>query len=59
MNTHSVRGIVEYWHINTSLPCSIFEKLHIIRNRFVQDPLVVVRPLATQFVFDLETSVSL
>lgn len=55
--TYSVWGVVENRNVNTSIPGGFFEKLHVVCSRFVQNSLIIVLPLTTQLVFDLNMSV--
>jgi hypothetical protein len=48
---------VKNGNVNTGISSGVFEKLHIICSRLVQNSLVIVLPLATQFIFDLNMSV--
>lgn len=57
--SHSIGGVVEDGYVDTSVSCRILQELHVIRSRFVQDPFVIILPLATQLVLDLKKLVSL
>ena len=56
---HSVGSVVEDRYVDTSVSCRILQELHIICSGFVQDPFVVVLPLTTQLILDLEKLVSI
>ncbi|KAI6752277.1 hypothetical protein HG530_013646 [Fusarium avenaceum] len=56
--TYCVWGVVENRNVDTSIPGGFFEKLHVVCSRLVENPLIVILPLTTQLVFNLNTNIA-